>query len=363
MESEKLIYVNSVDVIDIDERAEGGASRDYAFNMWIKTKNIKSIVLVRNKVKNLMKIIHLLIFTRGKKIIFQYPRIGIPVYNNSLIGKLISKTFLLALKISCKNNTLIFDISDIKYEQLKDLNINLNNIEQIKKFENQFFNLPLKFIFASYSMKEYISEKFNISNLNAEVCINGGLIKAEDSEDKGEKDVNDNNLKFVYAGTLNKGRQIEDIISIFTRNPQNILILMGTDGEWIEYLNLAENIKYLGALREDEAHRLVAKCDVGLIPYDESKLYYNIAYPTKLSFYITAEIAFISTPVKEVKFIKDKFNIGYIAPIDEWENLINKINKTDVLEQQYKVKKVKDEFYWNNIFEKSKFIKNYSLEI
>jgi hypothetical protein len=37
----------------------------------------------------------------------------------------------------------------------------------------------------------------------------------------------------------------------------------------------------------------VARCDVGLIPYDDSREYYNIAYPTKLSSYIVAGIPFL----------------------------------------------------------------------
>ena len=83
------------------------------------------------------------------------------------------------------------------------------------------------------------------------------------------------------------------------------------------------------------------------IPYDESKQYYNIAYPTKLAFYITAGIPFISTDVNEVRTIVNNYSIGYISPINQWNKIINEISLDEIKKQKEKANAIKNEFHWD----------------
>lgn len=353
------LYINSLYEVKGSKILEGGMSRDYAFMKWIQNNanNCKEIFLCTNKIKNIYKIFFILLFKKNCNLIFQYPRTGIPTYSSKFLGKVITNLYIKLIKLASKNNSIIFDISDIKYEQLIDLKINVNNIKDIKNFENKFFRLPVKFIFASYSMRNYACKKYLIDIKNTDVCINGGIEITYDIKSTLEQNIEKNKINYIYAGTLNKGRQIEEIISNFPDNEKCNLLLLGKDGEWIDDYNLPKNVKYLGVLEEKEAHYLTSKCDVGLIPYDESKLYYNIAYPTKLSFYITAGIPFLSTEVNEVKMINDKYNIGFISKIDNWNNTINNISLEKIEAKKIKISNIKKEFYWNNIFSKNKFIK------
>ena len=142
----------------------------------------------------------------------------------------------------------------------------------------------------------------------------------------------------------------------FPHNDKYNLLLLGEDGEWLEDYDLPLNVSYLGAVEEKEAHYIASKCDIGLIPYDETKLYYNIAYPTKLSFYITAGIPFLSTRVNETKKIQQKYNIGFINEITDWRKTINNITLEKIKDMKFKISKIKEDFYWDNIFSENKFI-------
>lgn len=353
------MYINGIHVQKFSEIVEGGMARDFAFMNWIEKyiNNCNEILLCNSKIKNIYAIFRFLIFKKGFNIVFQYPRIGIPIYSSKFLGEIITNLYIELIKVASKNNQIIFDISDIKYEQLIDLKIDVSNIQNIKKFENKFFRLPVKFIFASYSMRDYICKKHLIDIKNTDVCINGGIESTYNIVSTLEKYIEKDKINYIYAGTLNKGRQIEEMILNFPNNEKYNLILLGSDGEWILKHSLPRNIKYLGAIEEKEAHYLASKCDVGLIPYDESKLYYNIAYPTKLSFYITAGIPFLSTEVNEVQRINKKYNIGFIDKINDWNNAVSNITSEEINTKKIKIVDIKEEFYWNNIFSKNKFIK------
>lgn len=338
---------------------EGGLARNYAFMRWMKANiiNLKSIDLSDNKAMNVFKVFVNLIFKKNYNIIFQYVTVGVPIHSNKFLGKILSDLYLYLVRFSSKHNNIIFDVSDIKYEQLIDLKLVNDNIKQIRKFENKFFRLSVKFIFASESMRDYACKKYQIQKENTDICINGGNRIIYNKKSSLEKYIDKDKINYVYAGSLNKGRQIEEMIINFPENDKFQLILMGADGEWIEDNSFEENIIYLGAVEETEAHYLVSKCDVGLIPYDDCKLYYNIAYPTKLSFYITAGIPFLSTPVIEVKKINEKYDIGYIGKINNWSSIINNITFNEILGKKLNLNNVKEDFYWDKIFIKNKFIK------
>ncbi len=225
----------------------------------------------------------------------------------------------------------------------------------MEEVERELFALDAYYIFASSSMKEYAVEKYKIPIEKTDVCINGGnKVKEVDISDL---DVSFDCDKFtcVYAGTLNKGRNIETMISSFPSSEKVRLILMGPEGEWIKNFNRS-NIIYLGALPEEKAHYIVSKCDVGLIPYDDSKKYYNIAYPTKLSFYITAGIPILSTPVREFVQMNNKHEFGWSKDLSSWGNFIDKVDPNEVLEKKKIVDKVREEFDWEYIYQRNKFI-------
>lgn len=325
---------------------EGGMARDIAFYRYFKNIS-KSIKLGNNRLINLIKLTIVMFFLSNKNILLHYPSLGIPISNNSIIKKMIVNWFLFFLKLATKKNNIIIDIADLPFEQAIDLN--LSTSEEIKKFEKRLFSLDIKFIFASYEMKKYVCEKYSVPAKNTMVCINGGNELKNLNIKRYKRELAQNKINFVYAGTLNKGRQIEELINLFSDSKDINLILMGTKGEWINKSVSSKNIKYFGALDENIAHEIVSICDIGLIPYDSSRFYYNIAFPTKLSFYITAGIPYLSTDVKEVKKVNRDYNIGYTLNFKNWEEFINNIDSKRLLNKKEKIESQKDNFMWTNI--------------
>ena len=132
------------------------------------------------------------------------------------------------------------------------------------------------------------------------------------------------------------------------------LYLMGTGGEWIHPEK--KNITCLGSLEEETAHRFVSLCDVGLIPYDETRLYYHLAYPTKLSFYLTAGIPFLSTPVEEIRRAVEGLDGGWLAPVSEWEKRIRSLSREEIGGKRENVLRRQSAFFWETILDRNRWI-------
>lgn len=341
---------------------EGGMSRNLTVKNYLVNKlGYKPIEISGNSTLSAIQAIWFFLRCRNVQIFIMYPTrfflMGGKNIINRILGNIAVKSFLL----SAKRNRVIVDVSDIKYEQFKDLEIPCPDLELIEKREQSVFVASAEFVFASSSMKEFAVQKFGVEESRCEICINGGRFLDLYLNFEANSFVNklsNKHINCVYAGTLNKGRLIDKMLDCFNGLTSARLYLMGPMGEWIEeYLisNNLQNVYYLGAKGEQIAHQIVAQCDIGLIPYDETRLYYNIAYPTKLSFYLTAGIPYLSTPVKEVKMIQDK-QLGYIGTISEWKSIIYGLSKDNIMSIKERINVVKKEFTWDSILENCKLI-------
>ncbi len=335
------------------EVTEGGMSRNLAIRKYLVEKmNYKPVEISGNSTLSALQVILFFISHRNSQIFIMYPtRFFLMGGNNKANRKLGD----IAVKSFCRasmKNTIILDVSDIKYEQFIDLEIPCPDLKLIEDRERAVFGASASFVFASSSMKEFAILKYKIKEDCCDICINGGMIfdKELHSDVLSFKDeISDKFINCVYAGTLNKGRMIDKMLDCFSNLSSARLYLMGPMGEWIEeYLtsNHIHNVFYLGAKDEKIAHQIVSCCDLGLIPYDESRLYYNIAYPTKLSFYITAGIPYLATPVKEVKMIDEK-GMGFVGTITEWDSIIMNLCRDDIISVKANVERNCNEFTWD----------------
>ena len=328
---------------------EGGASRNNAIFNELKGQKLKSFLIAdKGKIYLIINCIILnlhLIFLKKNYVYINYNIISLIFFGRKLAYTQLGKIYIkLILKNFVKNNNVYFEVNDLQYEQTLDLGLAVNHHYHI---DSIVFNLEnCNFIFASCEMKKYIEKKYKLENSNF-VLINGGNVH-------NANDLKSNNsyLKFVYAGSLNRGRGIEKMIDCF-KGKNNKLIIMGEGGEWINnYVKGYYNISYLGALDEDTAKKYVSSCDCGLIPYDSNLFYYNICFPAKASFYITSGIPFLSTPTKELKNHFSE-NEVYYSDFDSWEYFIsNNINSKDILTKKLQIDKIKNHFSWNSLVKK-----------
>lgn len=335
---------------------DGGQSRNNAFRQYFiqKCATIPS-TYSHNPILRfiyLLNIMRIFLFSKNNEIFIHQGTLlllfPLPILKYKRIREIV---FKLIQHLSDRNSVTI-EVNDLPYEQAIDLELVVNEIYKI--FQDKLYAFKkIDFIFASHEMGKYIKGKFN-SNYN--VVINGSNEVRDFYKTKKVHDCfNSAETKYIYAGGLNKGRQIEALISKFV-NRKEILILTGEWGEWLSDCKLPKNINYLGKFEEDHAHYLASKCDIGIIPYDESRFYYNICYPTKASFYITAGIPFLSTPLTELKNIFEKTGIAFFVPFDNWGLFMNNFNKSNLIEIKNETNNIKYKFYWKGLL--NEYFKN-----
>ena len=342
--SKKFFYIGRIHEFGV---TEGGVSRDHALSLFLQNQTIH-VQITKHKIMTLLKIFILFIKCKDCTVVMHYPFSGLALSDRHLITKIFRKIFMKLLVHAAKRNSLIIDVADLPVMQAVDLEMPVEHYYQ--KIENIVFSLNAHFVFSSFSMRDFVVENYAIDRNNTDVCINGGNEVIKVPVSNYFKNVDSASMKYVYAGTLNKGRKIEELILLFSKYEHCTLLLMGEGGEWIRNYHKYKNIHYLGAIEETTAHAIVSKCDIGIIPYDSNKTYYNLAYPTKLSFYITAGITFLSTDVEEVKKINSQYQFGLIEKFENWDTLIESLTKDDVIELKRCIKYHQDKFYWHNIF-------------
>lgn len=340
--SQKIYHIGRSET---DTITEGGVSRDLAFSRALNTKAIR-IQVGRGRLKNIYNVFKFLLFPpKNSKVIIHYPNIGVPISDRAVIGKLIRRGYVGLLKRMSKANEVCVDVADIPCEQAVDLGLPIPRYYD--EIELSIFSAATVLMPASESMKKLILLKHpQLHDKKFIVCNNGAERYPYSDGNKRIDECNVEAIKFVYAGTLNKGRSIETLLSLFSGS-KNALYLLGADGGWLpEKIQGLTNVFYLGALTEQEAFRVVSECDVGLIPYDSNRPYYNVAYPTKLSFYAAAGVPYLSTPVVEALAVQQRYQCGWICQIDEWKNFIETLDVKKLESTKQISLQVRDCFDW-----------------
>lgn len=350
----KVYYIREVEKVN-----EGGTSRDIAFFNYMKDKNnvqikyLKTNISSLKKLKQSFRMIIDLLSQNNKEIILHLSSLTI-IFPNKIFSKLfLDKVIHKILERISQNNKLILEINDLLYEQALDLELYNEKIQKkILKIQKKILNIKnADYIFASEEMRRYSIEKYKIDESNTYTCINGSIPLVNKNIVKETK--NENKIKCVYAGTLNEGRQIKELINIFEEKLKNCkLILIGINGEWI-LEKTYKNIEYIGSYTEERALEIVASCDIGLVPYDSSRFYYNLCYPTKNSFYISAGVPLLITPLKESLNQLEKYNILFIEKLENWHKILNKITKEEIQKKKENVEKIKKNFLWNELINRN----------
>jgi glycosyltransferase involved in cell wall biosynthesis len=270
------------------------------------------------------------------------------------ISLLRKSVFYLLNQVSRKNK-LIIEVNDLPYEQSIDLELAVHDIHRV--LQDGFYTVKrCHYIFASNEMASYIASKYSIEPMYSNVIINGAPQLCDySSVFTKEEWMHSTKTKFVYAGSLNKGRQIEDLLDVFSENEANLLIVLGNEGEWLKEIQLPKNIIYLGNFEENEAHYLVSKCDIGIIPYNADRFYYNLCFPTKVSFYLTAGLPILSTPLKELQQVFKNEGIVLFVPFADWKSILPNISKKEVAIMKESVQMIKESYSWKTLLNKNKF--------
>ncbi|WP_456314080.1 hypothetical protein [Pseudomonas shirazensis] len=338
---------------------EGGMARNKAF---YETFNLLEAKMFNMFTKNILvrlvnnfKVLIVLFFVK-KKTIFIHQGTLLFIFSMFLLRiNFFRRIIFIILNRISKNNKLIIEINDLIYEQSIDLELKVDEVFRILQ-KDIFAIKDCNYIFASNEMAFYVMSKYCVPTQNSRVILNGAPRVQDYSHTiKNEEWMNSIKNKFVYAGSLNKGRQIEDLLNVFKDQENSLLIILGNEGEWLHEFELPENVIYLGNYEEGEAHYIVSKCDIGIIPYKEDRFYYNICFPTKASFYLTAGLPILSTPLNELQKVFEDKGVVLFSSFKDWINIVNNIDSDTLFKMKKNTMDIKDEYYWESLLSHIKF--------
>lgn len=331
---------------------DGGSSRDNAFYEFLsKHKSVMIInVMSRGIFGKILKIISCvrILFFLNNKIILIHQNSLLNLFSGRMLEyKLYRNAVFRLLHKVALSNRLILEVNDLRYEQAIDLQLPL--MAGYELIQHKMFSLPnVEFIFASFKMCDYAIQQFSLAIKNTLVIVNGAP-QLDTSRPILTIEIKPNQINYVYAGSLNRGRQLTELIQLFCMNTGVNLYLLGTNGDWIKDYNLSPNIYYLGSLSECDAHALVATCDIGLVPYDDTRFYYNLCYPTKASFYITAGIPFLCTDLNELKLNFKESGAALFYSLSQWVEVIDSLSKEKIDELKLKAVNIQQKYLWSNL--------------
>ena len=340
---------------------DGGLSRSSAFYEYYQTIGAKSTnVFCKNKFKRaliLVSVIKVLFFSRNKKIFIHQGTI-LYLFPKVLLRFSIFFNILFALlQRTSSRNKLIVEVNDLPYEQAIDLELPIDELD--KKIEQALYTIKgCYYIFASDQMNNYVSEKFGIGDCHSETVINGATKLESVNTDLSDLYKHIAHYKYIcgYAGTLNKGRQIEDLVELYRGISHIALILLGEWGEWLLEYQLPPNVIYSGNKENSIAQQIISKCDFGIIQYNAERFYYNLCFPTKISFYLAAGIPVLTTPLTELMNHFKHSNSVYFVDFDKWKAFLLSVDD-DLIDTAKRSAKIEGIHYeWQSILSSSKFL-------
>lgn len=335
---------------------EGGLSRNRALEDLIVTRSCRKHLIERSslwgKLKSGVRLIFECWLLKGERVFINYSALtSLTILSFLATTPLLAPYVAFMLARLSARNSVTLEVNDLPEEMAKDLDLPKNAHQRLD--QKIFRDRHADFVFASSRMRDHAAKSYDIPASRTSVLINGGPTSPPNglnSSERPKEDSKEAPLRFIYAGTLHRGRQVEEMVTVFLGTEHQV-VLCGLGGEWLSSELLGcSNITYLGALPESEAHRVAADCDAGLIPYNSDLFYWQIAFPIKASFYITAGIPLISTPIPE---LMDHFEgvSALFLPLSSWrENLTAPGISETLASLRSGARALSHEYTWQPIF-------------
>ena len=266
-----------------------------------------------------------LIFSKHQLVILSYP---------PYITVLIAALFLSLLK-----RNFILDIRDPYPEVFFEL-----NLLTFSSIPGKFLKTLTRFVFirslgistATAGIKQ-IAESYKI-NKTAHPFFNGfdpNLFYPKNIDEKFKK------FTPIYHGNLAKMQNVDLIIEVAKRCPEDIVILVAGSGPGEEKIKKEKRIKFLGNLSYKDVANVVTKSHIGICFMNE-ELVGRISFPTKIFEYMGSGLPVISTPYTEAgKFLQEN-DLGYQFKNSELDKIVEKIIQ---LKSNYSANKPYENFH------------------
>jgi len=170
---------------------------------------------------------------------------------------------------------------------------------------------------------------------------------------------------FLYQGGFSYGRGIEKLLKVFSqlKNDNKVLVLMGygpLERLVKEFSQKYTNIFFHPAVSSDKLLEYTASADWGIVFFEKVSLNNFLATPNKFFEYLMADIPVIVTPLKELKYFTETYNLGIVSSGEDEKDLLKAIQKTDEIDIKLlkkNIRKFKKLYNWQN--EERKLLKIY----
>ena len=119
----------------------------------------------------------------------------------------------------------------------------------------------------------------------------------------------DQGVKLVYAGGLGKTYDLKTLVKAVAENGDMTLDIAGFGSAVRCPPSAARRVRFHGALSASDLQRLLAMCDIGVIPMNDES---QVGLPNKLFDYAAAELAIVSSLGGESAALLKKYRCGAV---------------------------------------------------
>lgn len=260
--------------------------------------------------------------------------------------------------IKSKNNKLIYDSHEF-FAGYKGMYIN----KKIYYLEKLLLKKVDEVISVSSSICREIQKMYNLKKTPTLLRNIPYYTKIDTKYNllREEFNINKNQKILLYQGGFQKGRGIEDLISLLTTlSDQFVLVLIGKGSlkekilELIKINNLEKRVFIKDFVKNEDLIKYTNSADLGI--YFIEKINFNHLYclPNKIFEFIQGEIPILCSNFPDMKNLVDKFKLG-----TSFENISFCSEKIllDLLKKEIDFIKIKKELSWEN--EEKKIINLY----
>jgi glycosyltransferase involved in cell wall biosynthesis len=198
---------------------------------------------------------------------------------------------------------------------------------------------------------------YNFPYMEIESYNNGSNILKE------KFNMQDDQILFIYQGTLGESRGIEILLDAFSKvDSKKHIVFMGygaLEGTIKSYENNFSNIHFQPAVSPEEVKSYTEGADVGISLIENTCLSYFYSLPNKVFEYILSGLPVLVSDFPDMARVVDENKCGWKALPEERSviDLIESISKEDIREKKKNVLNCRNEFTWQK--EEGKLLKTY----
>lgn len=250
-----------------------------------------------------------------------------------------------------KKNELVFDSHEF-FTEVPEL--------QGRKFVRNFWKMLEKSMLPkvkrAYTVSQEIANAyFEKYGINMGVIRNVPLLNDEYIEEKVSFPTN--HKVILYQGVISEGRGLKQTITSlkYLKNVDLVIIGFGkVKKELVQFSkdqHLGHRVHFMGRIPFEKLHNYTRKADIGILLEEPVGDSFQFSLPNKLFDYIHCELPILAYPLKEVKKIIERHNIGVMVKNHDPKHIASQINfLLENQELRAKIKKnqkaIKTTFCW-----------------